>query len=392
MSKTTIVLLAGLLNLFNVAAQDFRPGFVLKLNGDSVAGFIQYGSSKANSRFCNFKPTKNGEKIKYAPEDIHGYGINDDKFYEARNISKKGSEFYFLEVLVRGKVSLYKNIRVYYLEKDSLFILSDAPQSVVNVDGVTYNSSTLKYMGVLNYVLSDCNLKADKVAYQDKALTNLIQNYNQCKGALGLTYKSKKPWTKFSGSILTGVDLATVQLDGFNTYSFKQSVSVPLGVGIELSAPRWSEKNFLSLELWYDKKFYQGYSETSSNGSTTRSDASLATSFIKMPVGFRHNFLKEINTPYIRFGLVHYFMIKATGTVLSETENNGVVITDRSDAVINKKNTNGYWAGVGYSMKVGGRFLALIEARYEKNNGFSSPTPGSNSSGSTTNFLIGLRF
>lgn len=392
MLRSAILSLVCVLNFFFTHAQDYRSGFILKPTGDSVKGYIKYGSRKFKSRVCYFKPNKQAKKIVYRPNDIRGYGFNDDRSYESKNASKRENEFRFMEILVKGRISLYRYLSLFYLEKDSLFVLSKEPQTTSIVDGVERNSTTLKYVGILNLALSDCSLKVGNVPYHEREMIKLIQNYNFCKGGSKSASVIKKPWLKIGGTVFSGLDQSSVSLDGFSGYSFKQSVSIPVGLGIDLNNPRWSDKNHFNVEMWYDKKLYQSYSESTTNGTTNRTDVVINTSYLKIPLGLRFNLLQEENTPYLKVGFVQYLLLNISGTIISEIENNGIVSTSRSETLSDKKNTNGFWIGGGYMKKLYSHYVGFVEFRYEKNNGFTSSGPGSNSSGNALNLLFGFKF
>jgi hypothetical protein len=288
---------------------------------------------------------------------------------------------------------LYKGPELFYLQKDSLILLSKEPQSVIEKDGKIFRSTTLKFVGVLNFLLADCQIRADDTGYDEKSFVDLIQRYNLCKGARGVTYKSKMKWTSLSATFVTGVDQSSLKkLDGYGTYSFGNSISVPVGLGMDLMAPRLIDKSHITLEMWYDKKLYQGYSESAVNGSTTRSDLIINVSYLKMPLGFRIDLLPEKNTPFLRAGFVQYFLLNVSGTIKAETENGGWVSTIVTPAPLEKKNSNGFWVGGGYSRRIFGRHIGIVEFRYERNNAFTSTGVGSNSFANVVNILAGIKF
>lgn len=142
-----------------VLAQDFRPGFIIKLNGDSIPGFIDNRSDKSKTLICHFKPSKKSRVVKYKPTEIKSFGFIDDKYYSSAILSIKGKKkSVFIEVLVKGKASLYRYLDVFYFEKDSMVFLPKSESQIVSVKDVTYSRPTTKYIGLLNIFLADCNL------------------------------------------------------------------------------------------------------------------------------------------------------------------------------------------------------------------------------------------
>jgi hypothetical protein len=394
MTRSVQILMFVVIDFSFAYAQDFRPGFIIKSNGDSLAGLVDNRSNKMNSRTCYFKPSRKSQKIKYLPNELKGYGLIDYKYYEAKNIpiTKNQREYVFVEVLLKGKASLYRYGEIFYMEKDSLFILPKESIKEVVINDTRYFKRDRMYANILNYLLKDCNLNADKIKYEQRSLVNLFQNYNRCTGAPGFVYKTQKRWTKIDTRVFTGIDQASIRLNGFDDYTFRKSVSVPFGVGFDFSSPRLSDKSSFVLEAWYSKTLFQGYSEVVDEFTTIRNDLILNTTFLKVPCGFRYNFSHDSFTPYIKAGFVLSFPLNASGRIVSETELSGVVTTERYDAVFAKKEQTGIWASAGCIRRINQFLSGFLEVRFEENNGFVNPSAYHSSHGKNLSFLIGIKF
>ena len=100
---------------FSVYSQrDFRSGYVISNQGDTITGKIDYRGDILMGSFCTFKNKDRG-LVKYQPGEISGYFV-DNKCY--RSI-KLDDAYKFLEALIEGKLS------VYYLRdrtKDRFFV------------------------------------------------------------------------------------------------------------------------------------------------------------------------------------------------------------------------------------------------------------------------------
>ena len=66
-----------------VAQIDFRSGFIVKTNGDTLKGFIAYRSDKSNLKNCHFKQQKKGKAQSFTAADLRAYGLTGGKTYEA---------------------------------------------------------------------------------------------------------------------------------------------------------------------------------------------------------------------------------------------------------------------------------------------------------------------
>lgn len=64
-------LLMLLLTSTILKAQDFRPGFVVTLQGDSLIGLVENRSLKKNEEECHFKSSKKSNAVSYQPTDLN---------------------------------------------------------------------------------------------------------------------------------------------------------------------------------------------------------------------------------------------------------------------------------------------------------------------------------
>ena len=115
-----------------IFAQDYRPGYVIKNNKDSVSGFINYAAEKKNSSYCKFRPTMRGKSDRFTPNDLLAYGFYGDKQYESMTIPDSSIERkVFVKVLARGPMQLYEYRKFFLVRKDSLIQLPTPKYKVV---------------------------------------------------------------------------------------------------------------------------------------------------------------------------------------------------------------------------------------------------------------------
>lgn len=289
-----------------------------------------------------------------------------------------------------------------YFEKDSIVLLPKPTKKEVSNGTTTFNKMDQSYIGFLNIAMSDCKVNDNQISYDEDRLINLIKSYNECKETSSEEIKKNIPKNRITWSLFTGLDRANTKFDAdINYYEYhisasnfriNSSLSVPVGLGLEWSKPSQNDKRYVGLEMWYDKKFFQSYAETSDNGKTLRSDLLMNVSYLKVPIFIRFNMRQEKNTPYLRFGYTHYFLMSYTSKFRDETETNGIVFTTVSVNQLEKKAANGFWMGAGYSYQLFQKMAGFLEVRYEINDGFTCPVPSSHSYGNSANLLIGLKF
>jgi hypothetical protein len=100
---------------------DFRSGYVITHAHDTIKGLLDYRLGSSAYRLCTFKRSKNESEIAYNGGDLTGYGFVNDKYFEARKVEDNGeTKTAFVEVIVRGLVSLYRFEQTFFAEKDNL--------------------------------------------------------------------------------------------------------------------------------------------------------------------------------------------------------------------------------------------------------------------------------
>jgi len=384
-----------------IRAQDFRSGFVITNDGDSLTGFVANRSPKKNARECIFRTSKAGSATHYTPADIKSYGIVGYKRFQSKEISVDGKkQQLFIELLVQGGMSLLVTDGTFYLDKDSLLLLPKSVKEKVQEGTKIYAKIDQRYIEVLNRAIADCNLQANDVSYYEPSLVDLVIKYNACKGEPGSEIKANIPKNRITWSVLSGFDRGYSKGETKQSYSpeatrqfqVQKSVSVPVGLGFEWSSPQRNDKRFVGIELWYDKKFFQGYAESQTGGTSLRSDLFMDVSYVKTPIGIRLDLKNEKNTPYVRIGYTHYFVLSATARYRDEAQAGNVVDTSSGKMLMKKKSAEGAWLGVGYSLQLFRGLTSFVETRYEINTGLAYPGSARHYSGNALNLLLGVKF
>ncbi len=377
------VIISGLLlcltsSLF--AQGDFRNGYIIKVNGDSLTGWVVYPTTKNSSRVCIYRETLKSKSVKFSPKELLVYGIFEGKRFESKTITRNGtSDIALLEVLVKGELSLYTSENIFYYEQDTLMELPSVRRS------------GKLYVGILNLILDECNLRADETDYKQRDLVNLVQNYNRCLGEAGLVYKRNLPWTQFNYEITGGIALSTMRMDYYGNINFAPSTGGFLGGGIDISMPRINEKFFISMELNYYKSLFQGYKENLQSTSI-RNDVIMDMSLLQLPLGVRFIFLSDNNTSYIEGGFITAVNVGSSYKIITEQESGGTVITSVVDEKLDSRTQMGFWMSAGYQRGVKGRYKIYVETRLEKRYGyfygqFQAPIENNN-----VNVSVGFRY
>jgi hypothetical protein len=362
-----LLILASLLSLTTSicgAQSDFRKGFIITTKADTVHGLVNFRESAQAHRSCGFKRTNDGAVETYAPDDILGYGFINDKTFEVIDIAEPNqpASRFFLEVLVRGKATLYEMDSKFWIIKEGqpLQQLTNTASEVF-VGGNRVIKYTNAHISTLNILLADCAAvrpEIQNVQLSQKTLTSLIDKYNKCNGGSSKIYKENKAWSKIQAGLIGGMIYST--LDGFDP-----AISSTMGASINIMSPRLTERIAFHLDLLYTAPEFYRYTETTSGSNTKRDYTTIELQQLKIPMSVRYIFPEKSFTPYFDVGLVSVINVRSSASRLIEIENGNVVETFQGDFVPFQKNQFGFWGGIGVVKNVGKSIAAFAEFRLD---------------------------
>jgi len=285
-SKRKLIIIALLLlaGTSAWAQRDFRKGYIITNQQDTIYGWIDYRGDVRNAKICSFKKTETDPATDYTPSDIAAYRFIDSKFYISRNIGDVDTpKQVFLEYVVNGLANLYyyrENNAPdrYYIEKDGQFRELKIDKKEVKVDekkqinaGIARTKTVKSYIGVLKATLNlwEMNSEIDKAKLQHSSLINIARNYHQyacTDGSECIVYERKKPYIALRIGPAVGVDLSTFTMLEFDheryayhqekTVIFDPSTNYTVGVNLNFSMPRLNEKIFLQMQTMYTKYYF----------------------------------------------------------------------------------------------------------------------------------------
>lgn len=298
LKKILSFLIFFLITTYSSAQSDFREGFIIKNNYDTIYGLIDYRGDMLMSQVCRFK-IKEGEEKKFDPEEIFGYRFIDDKFFVSKEVN--GTK-YFLECLINGEVNVYYLRDLsgdhYYLEKEGIG-LKELPydEKVKTLYDKRYNYKSIKHVGVLIYYMQDSpelmarinNFKKPEHA----ALIKIARDYheNKCNDDSCIIYSKMKPKFKFVVEFAAGV--VNYRHDLVNNNS-----SLLSGVLTHIWLPRTNEKLFFRTGILYSNIDYiKRYSNSKERTQF---------SYLKIPLHLEYIYPKGFLQPKLSYGLNLY--------------------------------------------------------------------------------------
>lgn len=348
------------------AQKDYRAGYIITLEKDTIQGEVLFRSGKENYNSCTFK---NGPQEKvFKPDQILGYGIVEGYYYSS--VVLEGS---FVEVLVEGKLSLYHSEKRYHVKKDTAVYHLQSDKELIKKDGKEGLIEQSRWQGKLNYLTGDClgssEIDLQNLKLRDKSLTRLVVKYNECINSEYKEFNVNKSWVAIEIGLTIG--LARSQLrPGFNSSAdinsyldeVYNSIDPTFGVLFEISSPRSAERLAFQLETLYLESSFSSFVNVPGN-PIRNFDVYINLSTLSIPMSFKYLFGSKGLRPFVQAGVNIDNHLDSSARLLSEEIRDGIVITNpEEEAFVIKDTQFGYWAGAGL-LKSFSKFQAGIGLR-----------------------------
>lgn len=214
---------------FTFGQKDYKSGYIITNEFDTIYGFVNLKSNFLNSRSCEFRENGTIGSKTYSPQDIHSYRIENSKYYISKEITLNNeTKRIFLEYLVDGIVDLYylKEARedIYFIEKEGILHQLSNEEKEVIVNNVTYLKNSNQYIGILNDLFRESPETINEIkntSFSYKSLINITKDYHNyvCKDQTCIDYtKSAKKniWVELN----TGSGFSWMGLKTSGDYSY----------------------------------------------------------------------------------------------------------------------------------------------------------------------------
>lgn len=367
--KTKIIFLSiFLLFVKSYSQSNFKKGFIVKKN-DTIYGYIDDKSAKKSYKNCAFRQVLNTKTTHYKPNDLSSYGFINGKHYTSKAIKNEESniETVFLEILVRGKATLYKYDASFFIEKENSKLLKLSKKS-------KKNKKTKRYRGQLSFLLSDCkNIKEKllKFSLNERNITQLIVEYNTCVGAESIAYKEKIPWFKMTTRVSTGYLISKLNINTEGdpilqhlASKFEPESSIIGGVTFDFSRPRVSNRISFNLGLFYVKNKYTTSNTVLHESFFEENYITVDLEELKIPLGFTYTIPKKNIAPYVSTGITVNFPVSSNINWLKyNIYNNNDVTTNDKNGLAFDKIQYGFWGAIGINKKIMKTIELFLECR-----------------------------
>jgi hypothetical protein len=374
---------------------DFREGYIITLNGDTINGYLNFNSDKSFK--CEFKKTINGQYETYKPFDIIGYRYSNYKYYISKEITvKKSNEVHkqiiftntvkeheyidgvsypesgynklkiFIEFLIKGKLNIYyykdnQNNAHYFVEKDgdSIHELTIENISYFNNSIIYATQKKETYKGELTLYLNDYpsafqQIKSTSLSHKDliklgKDYHNYICGDNSC-----IIYERPLKHKVINYGIYTGYGYSIYHLkQGKQNIDFVDRNVFRLGSRILFNNFNpVNDKLIFKIDLDFFKNNYTG----TYNYLDTKHNVYLDYYNLNLNLMLSYNLTTKTNTPYFDFGMQSSFRF---GT---EYRDDSKLINLDVSEIANKE--FGLVFGVGYDLRFSKYYNLFFEIKH----------------------------
>ncbi len=324
-----LVALASILSIQIFAQTDFRAGYVIKNNNDTVYGQIKYLGSQNSSEKCIFQKDSLSEEQIFTPTDILGYRYENKKYYVSKSVSSNGkTKDLFLEFLINGVVDIYyfrDEMEDHYFIEERNGNLIELKNKVSNIkqNNDTYQKESKEYIGILRYVFKDqpdIQNKVDQTKLSHKSLINIAKNYHiqACSDQECIVYEKDTPKNIHKLGVVFDFNVSEItSLKKPSLISYLDNIegninfSPSIGLYYMLNFKYINEKVFFLYELTYNPVligFSSSYTDKTYNMKYL-SDINLKMHTLNNTACIRFVSFKKKMTPYIELGGYFYHSI-----------------------------------------------------------------------------------
>lgn len=289
---------------------NFKRGYIITNEKDSVSGWIDFRTDAQNMRACKFKTDETEKVITYLPGEIISYRFyQEGKLYVSREITiNDQSRVVFLEYLLQGIMNLYYyidtsisglNITYYFFEDETgkMTPVTKKPDGFIQDDqGDIRNHEDFRYIGTMRYLFKDqesISKKVDKLKFNQKSMISVAKEYHDLVCTTGeecIVFETKedKKYNLFKFSVYGGVQL-------YYEKSFDAVTSPVIGGRLNVSVPRLDKNLSFQADIAISK--IQGH------GTSAFSGWEVNSVFVPLQLGAKYSFGKYKIRPTIDGGL-----------------------------------------------------------------------------------------
>ena len=362
-------------------SQKFEEGIVIQ-EGDTISGFIQNGKRAIREQRLVFKTDTGAQTYVYKPTDIDGYVLSGKQPVISKSTD---STFLFLDVIIIGEASLYRNGGDFYIEKDN--VLHGLKNDLIEIrqgDNIILQQSG-EYKKILRFLINDCLSEENSVeewsSLSESKLTKLITAYNLCNGGVNIQPKGHIESIIIDKKILVGLTNSKINfnvpqtqfqtpLNQFLTTNFQSINPLIFGLSFDFLFPRINNQFSLYTEIQYHKSKYSNSTNEDGSSFVNNYQVNISTNELKLPIGTKFR-TRTYGSFFIKSGLSTTLNFNTTSLLTTTTTYSDQSTTVEQRKILPPRNfQTGFWIGLEKEWKKA-KSKPAIELRYEYTNGFS---------------------
>jgi hypothetical protein len=382
---------------------EFKPGFVILQEQDTLNGWVNDKEGIGQYSTCEFRNSEDGQTIEYNPKDILGYGVRGRSLYLSRSVPLDviPDDSVFVEVMVFGELSLFKYRSYFFVNKNNgkLQYLKNTRETYV-LYGKKRFKEKKEFLGLLSFLMQDCEKVRSKLKntkLRTRSLTDIVEEYNSCRGWSPETFKDELPWTRFNYMLNGGYAFSSIEFssdlakDFYLTGDWTNGNSFVAGAAVDISSPRIYESLFIHIGAFYSESYY--VLDDVRGGAIIReyNFAEIDLKKINIPVGLKYELFQKKWVPYIGVGINYIHHLDQSFYREFERQYGSSVDFLIPEPTEFSKSQMGFWVGPGVYFPLFNEYRGFVEFRYERTNGITREELNIGSNITNYSLFIGLR-
>ena len=390
-----------------LAQQNFHPGYIVRLAGDTLGGEVDARGEQRMAKQCLFRTQAGAEPIRYAPTALKAYGVRGANYYEAGTLPATGGTTagatVFLRVMARGKAMLYAypdaDDRAHYYVRKGAEPLTELVQTAqtVQTSGALRQEQTYPFRQVLSHTFSDCPAVQSmlvRAELKESQLVSIFNRYNTCGPGQQVAEAAVRK-TRVHFGMVAGGQTATSNFIDEGELTLRSSLRPVFGLGLLVNPNALNRKLGIRLEVLYQKQLHEGQYERITGqvvSFRSRRNAQIALPTVRVPLMLRYTFPKGRLRPYVQGGVETAILLDTKQAFV--TEDNDVLGGGRATtmrAIDMRPLGFGPTGGLGMLVPTGNAGSFQLEGRVNKlDNG--SQAAGVLGGATTISFLLGYNW
>lgn len=367
MRKILLLFFYVFISITVFAQSDFRDGYIVTHENDTIYGEIALRSNLKNAQSCIFR---NESDVKtYTPNEISTYRIIGEKYYISKEVDLSDKkETVFLEFLVEGTANLYYlkkgSDEFFILEKEGRLVSLTNKESIYEgKDGGTFAKNSSKFRGVMLYFFRDAPQLANKIKQVDfsyKPIIKIVTDYNKsiCPNNECVRFEKSTKLNVFMEAV-GGVAINKMGLEGSDEYL--NSLSPTIGVDFVFKPSKAHYVWNVILGVSYQKLDFSGQIDDYDKIVGKYLDFDVQYSLLRFPLKVRYEFPGKKIQPFLSAGLTNSLLLNINSTILNQRS----ARTQREENAEMENYQFGYCASLGFKYKISDKNYLIFEAEYE---------------------------